>query len=733
MSSRPHSKHCPHAVDASLYNGDLPEFVARAWGVSADASVAALRRAMSSTHDVDRKLSELPAAALLALEIVVESGGLLLCDELGLLLHRRTGIPLRFCESLCMILTGRGLLIRVAPVQGSYNRSSYAVHAEHADQLWTAIMGLSRSSEDPPTGLDEGVADPELSPLVAIAGATLHHKLRVNMDNTPNHSSVKTFARHITESPERVRKMLLDAHGLGLLRRGGDAYQPLSVEDLFDTCREPLASADHREYRPLLANGPVEEDWLIRLIARGTHLRFADLFGNHSMLESLQDAEELVKGWTTLQRSSANGHVWVALAKAPPLPKEPVEGFVTPNLEVIVGPEPDPRIVARVALAAELTRIDRVLTFKLRPETVSRAVGHGLAIESLIEALTLIGKHPLPPALHGQVVDWGTPPAAVRAEPVTLLHVPKDRLAEVQSRLGNWVVARTTDGELLVRGGKKLRELEKKLSSLNVEVEGSVAGAAVDASRTDERSAPRPPVIPELPGTGDPALRRLVDADRKADFATSLAPLAAEESHDSMNDPGEVRRAIREAARAADPPKAIMRGVECLLRVHESLEESLLAWAGSEFRSLVSDPIAVLPLLAIAPSHRKRILERPVSEKAFEDAFAWMQKKKLSPEGRKIIRLIHHPILDHLTMQYAPFAEQSEKEVKSALVSAVRNQATVEVWQAVGENMVGSRVVRTESLQGLGDQVTIFATDVDSDQSIAIALDDILAVHPVDH
>jgi hypothetical protein len=85
----------------------------------------------------------------------------------------------------------------------------------------------------------------------------------------------------------------------------------------------------------------------------------------------------------SLLRSTVEGETWVRRAASPADPSG--DGHVTPSFEVLLGPGASLDIVAAIGLGRELMGLDRVLTFRITPESVAAGLGCGLDPARLLE------------------------------------------------------------------------------------------------------------------------------------------------------------------------------------------------------------------------------------------------------------------------------------------------------------------------------------------------------------
>src|SRR5204863_5981595 len=127
------------------------------------------------------------------------------------------------------------------------------------------------------------------------------------------------------------------------------------------------------------------------------------------------------------------------------------DGHVTPSFEIMLGPRADPEILAVLALAATPVRLDRVITLKLEPASVTAAITCGLRWDEIAKALDAVAPHPVPENVSTMVREWAERARIVRLRRVLSAECSNKEAADAAvTVLGDRVVARPTPTLLLI-------------------------------------------------------------------------------------------------------------------------------------------------------------------------------------------------------------------------------------------------------------------------------------------
>lgn len=745
--------YAPAALDFEVMDG-LGELLAVDWSVGEDdARFSKLRRLMTDPARVTAQLLKLPALGLLACEIVVEAGGLASWESVAAVLEERSGLDRATVARFLHGFQGGGVLTPAIALDRPKEKALVllAPAAELvAERVWLLSAPPARANE----ALATGAPPVEASAMLAVAGLALHEPIKHTASGEPHRGNIKKHARRLALDERALHELVDRARVAGALRadpRGEYVTVPARM-------RAIAAGGEVRgPYSPLLsswlAEGPRPLEVIVRAIARWraqreSHGFLHSVFHREPYDETLRVVRKQLSRSSGVRRVEVDGVEWMALARAGAELPERVEGFVTPNLDVMVGPEPDPRVVARLALCAELVRIDRVLTFRLRPATVGRAVLAGMTGEEMVDVIGRVGRHGIPAGVRAQVLDWATNARVASAAPVTLLRVAARLHDEVVAALGDLVVSAPAPGVVLVAEGEPLETIRARLAASNVEVAGRAAPH--DGREEPVRSSPdeRETVPPPLPleATKDVQLVRTIVEERAAGFAPSLASGRHQlATRNDFPDWDELR------ARAKSAPPEVRRILEAIARLHRAHGAEVEAWVARlppEERGAL-DPMSVVPLLMIPPAHRRRILSggAPVDE-VLAEAGAVMKRGWLSVEGKKLAKAMRGADPEQLAEMLFGDEDDDESDLadeeleppreaptmtRGAVLALLRDvegtDGPVHIWWDSAEGP-SAATAWVEELRTRGREPVVLFTEVETEVPRAVPLASVRAVAP---
>ncbi|MCZ7687458.1 MAG: hypothetical protein M5U28_55445 [Sandaracinaceae bacterium] len=279
-----------------------------------------------------------------------------------------------------------------------------------------------------------------------------------------------------------------------------------------------------------------------------------------------------------------------------------------------------------------------VLTFRLRPATVGRAVLAGMTGEEMVDVIGRVGCHGIPAGVRAQVLDWATNARVASAAPVTLLRVAARLHDEVVAALGDLVVSAPAPGVVLVAEGEPLETIRARLAASNVEVAGRAAphdgrGGAGPLEPGRARDRPTAPAPRGDQGRAARAHHRR-GARRRASRrawrrAATSSPRGTTSPTGTSSEPARSPRRPRSGGSSRPSRDSTAR----------TGPRSKRGWRGSPEERGALDPMSVVPLLMIPPAHRRRILSggAPVDE-VLAEAGAVMKRGWLSVEGKKLAK-----------------------------------------------------------------------------------------------
>jgi len=376
----------------------------------------ALRALLRDDERWDAWLDALPPLALLALEMLVEAGGGVEVEELACVLERDFGCSEEQARVACGVLFKQQLVVPLGRDPNAVDPDAMSLFEGTLPLLEARVRGLGLP-ERPPELMAEsehGTSDAALCRTLSVAGLMAHRTLGFTQSGAPHRGTLKRFAKGLGIPQDEVFELAEDARHRGLL----GAYR----KRLLPRARAMLTAAREGPAYP----GPagwlepgvwVSEQALVRAVTRA----FADIrpaagppaagsdAGGANILIGFDALDAHSRAIVTLledlERRTLDGQVW--LRRSPPPPEERSgDGHVTPSFEVMLGPAAHPELVATIALGCELQRIDRVLTFKITPDSVRRGLAAGLRKGELGAALAVVGRNPVPETVAQLVGEW---------------------------------------------------------------------------------------------------------------------------------------------------------------------------------------------------------------------------------------------------------------------------------------------------------------------------------------
>ncbi|GEM_PF-4409812 len=385
-----------------------------------------LRNHLMNGERWDAWLAELPGLCLLALEALVEAGGAIQLDDLEILVAERSGCELDEAHIACALLLNRMLAVPLAtPDSGELD--AIAVYRDTLPILEARVRGISLPAlPDTLQSKSQSIAtDSRQNRILAIAGLTAHRRLRFTNAGAPDRTTLKRFAKGLGCPADEVFDLAKTAIERGYLgardenlvpraqrmidgtppsERDGDGAPPIQLN--LDSWLEDGEWFSHDALLRACVRGFIDQRGGTSQVEKGFHLES----DTTSIFDYLQDAIAMIDSFDHHQSQDDD---W--LRKCSPPTERTGDGHVTPNLEVMLGPAAHPEVVAVVSLGCELRQVDRVLTFRITPESVARGRVAGLAPGQLAGTLESVGRHAVPANVLQLVGEWeeATRPARI--------------------------------------------------------------------------------------------------------------------------------------------------------------------------------------------------------------------------------------------------------------------------------------------------------------------------------
>lgn len=668
--------------------------LARMVGVSPDGPdlLRRLARVMADPQHVAASLRKLPVQALLVLEVVAEWGGVAEREALERELARRhpgVDCPL---EPIGDLLMSRGFC-----GWGTANRTGAELMmllTPRAERVASAVLGVSLPGEPPPESA-RAHAPRAARDMLALATLAAHRRVRLTKSGTIDRTILKTFAKKL--GPHR-----------GVIER--------ALEEAVDLDLVNVRSSDHRllpEARPLMryasgllperlgmsptggrlgelldalpAQGWVPQDALVRWL---TQLVYARRLPLALLPHELEPGALLGSG--ALEVAEASGEPWVRRRDPRASADWRGDGHVTPSFEVMLGPAASLEVVAVVGLAAELVRLDHVLTFKLTAATVAAGLAAGVTSEDLWRALGAVGPHGLPSNVEALVGDWVQKACVGHLERGWFLVVPAERASDLcAGPLGRYVTAVRAPGVLALSGRTPRAVVEDALAGAGIQVRGGPAGRSSHGGPLLDPASPddlgwafdlddddydggSTRVFEQLLALSDPSLADPGDPESVAAFAGSLLgarpdaelrgrvraalreglePLAhVALSSDPLEEARGIVEAFRGDAQAEGAPAFVLQWFDALAELWARRFDELAHW----YRNLppakqpdavdeIGFPLLWMPWLVLSKTWRQRALQRSTPEAVLAESERLTRPDRFDPDVAPLIPVIADP------------------------------------------------------------------------------------------
>jgi hypothetical protein len=351
---------------------------------------------------------------------------------------------------------------------------------------------------DPPE--DRQVLENERQVLAASTLVT-HRRVKWTRECLPNKSSLKSFARGLGPDEPRIEALLLQGWRADLFIETSDSHIEPDVQRILRAASRGLSRPEASLIGSVEARLP-SEGW-VALGALTPHFREYGVSGDRDLMARC--AGQFVF-------REYRGELFVARPLRPS--HRTGDGHVTPSFEVLLGPDAHPEIGVIVGLFAELTRLDRVLTFKITEASVVNGLRAGRTVVEFLDALSAVGRHGVPENVSITVKDFASRASTIR--PVWALEVPAAATDALMRELGAAAVASPRPGLVLASAQVSERDIAAAMLGAGLKpvsmLETPPAAEAVDERVTAAESPRREP---------DSALRDAVRREREGGFQGS--------------------------------------------------------------------------------------------------------------------------------------------------------------------------------------------------------------------
>ncbi|MDH5670696.1 MAG: helicase-associated domain-containing protein [Myxococcales bacterium] len=426
---------------------------------------------------LQKLLLELPMAAVVALEALLEAGGVLTLEALRKVLEHRMGLQREGQDQAIDALLYSFLSVR-AHVAGI---ESLAVLCDDVPPLFSMVTGVSLP-ERKPRGAREAQArlepDRERRDTVALVGLSLHLSLRITQNPDFHRSDIKRLGKGLGLAAEQLAEVT-ETLNVALHRGLFGMRGPHAVPDVPALLTFAERSVSPQWLRPF--ERWLDKRWLpLEALCRAQCvIENQDTAAVREAPHCVEwDAEALARRLETaggFEIGECQRQLWVRRSKQVATPERTGDGHVTPSFEVMLGPAADLRTVAIVSLCCELTRLDHVLTFKLTAESVKNALSAGLEAEQIRSTMGLISSHPLPSNVEKVLEDFLGEKPPGRLLQGRFLFVDSEIAARIQAAAPEWVLQEPAPGVLWIDDAASGPQFDKLLST-----HGIVSGQILD-------------------------------------------------------------------------------------------------------------------------------------------------------------------------------------------------------------------------------------------------------------
>ncbi len=596
-------------------------------------------------------LLPLPALCLVALETLIEGGGMLRDASLRALVAKRTGCSRPQVDAAMSRLFDSGLVLGLSRAPGA-PVGQVGVLAPVVRPLYELLAGVSLPHDPPPNDPPAREARRRHRDLLALAASAAHRKPRLTRAGVPDRSSLKRLSKGLGVELEEVERALLLALRLGWMVRSYDGLAP-SAPALVRAAQGDVSGSSDGALR---CASLIEKDRWTSVEALTRALWRAEQHGSAFYMEvvPVPQVEAIAAQLAELPAVQLTQHAGAQWVRRVALAGAGGDGHVTPSFEVLLGPEAELATVVRVGLCCELLRVDHVLSLRLTPQSVAVGLACGLDPSELRSALAGVGPHGLPDNVAFMLDDWIKTSRLAQLRRGTFLFTDDATADRIAAGLGDDVLSRPAPGVIELDASIAGSALEKTLSKAGVALRASGSLDDLDGpSRLDRHAVARlardarseRPLLPL--SEPDPELRAAVlRARQSSDYGVKAR--APGESDDGGD---QALREIEDMARTQDAPAELFELLALLRKWQKAMPGELSACIKrvpkskqEQAQSALELPMNILPWLLLNEKWRSRSLKMASDVEGLNrQAQAVSQGGRLRPEGDRAIALLQKP------------------------------------------------------------------------------------------
>lgn len=494
--------------------------------------VSHLAAALDDEAVIAKHLATLSAAHLIVLEVLAEAGGRVTMKTLEGEVERRIGLQSHVVKAVLDDLLRACLAVTLVSRNSAPQLASLV--RPGCEHVARRVRGIS---------LPDAGSTPEMTPIrdpgqlsprdaIALIALTAHRKLRFNVSHTVNRSGLRPFLKGIGVTEQAAERVLQRAIELDVLGASGERLVPFASR-VIQLARQGGFPVYDRRIGAWLQG----RDWTsVEALARAMTM---PTLGRHTTIFALSEPDRgsrpmemaiaAIAKLDGLEHAEARGARWV---RRPPVGAWSGDGHVTPSFDVLLGPDAGLELTAVLALGAELTRVDRMLTLRIGPASVAAGIARGLDAERFVSALEHVAARPLPDNVRAMLGDWTGRARVARRRAVTMLELPADVAEAIAAGpFAKHVVAHPTPGVLLVERSLSSGKIEAELGRHGVSLAQTSALTSAVLNRQRARYGYREADSDDLDGDEEPSL----EDDPLAPLETSFgsAPALPLESVDA--------------------------------------------------------------------------------------------------------------------------------------------------------------------------------------------------------
>ena len=648
--------------------------------------LAALREILQDADRWDEWLAELPALSLVALEILVEACGGLETEDIEDILQRRIGCDDDQARVAWELLCAHQLVV---PLGSHYEHEPVAISIYEGTLplLTQRLRGASLPAVPAEFAQesDECASDVSLCHTLAVAGLTAHRRLGFTRAGAPNRTSLRRFAKDLGASPDEVFALVERAMRRDWVRAKEQDLTPNPQRMLTAARAGGDDSAFGSGFDSWLQPGAwVSLDALLRARVRAhldTSLRSKAEHGHASVVIGVEPLfgyfEEQMRNLEGLEHRIVANVAWVRRPKPPG--EFSGDGHVTPNFEVMLGPSAHPEIVASVALGCELQRIDRVLTFRITPQSVAAGMAAGQTKGQLCAALEAVGPHALAKNVAQLVDEWEQASRVARVSHGWFLFAGNELQPLLEKgELAPHLLGSPAPGVLELDPSTPRQLIASMLAEHGAQLSLSYPLASAEEQRRTDRLAGRPAPAPpheffdlgnfddveadgyqELDGpsrlaaepllgieppwslapAGASTIRERLALARTSGFAEELLEHAELVARAGVTSGSLEQQAAEQLIEIQDLLKSLKRAAS---RELSRFRRKLSGPERDHFDAVCSGTLALCPFLTLKPKWRRRAaLAAENLDELLEWAADFSNESHLSSEGKRLLALVH--------------------------------------------------------------------------------------------